>query len=89
MTPSQSVSFRPGTNVEFGGAAFGVNGPPVEPLDASYSMDTMNNKSRDFSNPMYECSIEGNGSGIYEVPAEAPKKVQYIELNISFNYDFF
>jgi len=74
LSPSQSVSFRPGTNVEFGASTLGV-----EPLDPSYNMDTIG-KSRDFSNPMYECSIEGNGSGIYEVPSETSKKVTNLKF---------
>lgn len=64
--------------MEFGTAAFGANGPGVEPLDASYNLEAIEGKNRDFSNPMYECSMGGNGSGIYEVPSEAPKKVPLV-----------
>lgn len=76
LTNSQSVSFRQGTNVEFGSPVFPSNGPSVEPMDVAYNLDTIDRKNRDFSNPMYECAIEnqGNGSGIYEVPSDVTKK---------------
>lgn len=62
------MSFRQGTNVEFGGNAFnnstGDNGNPV---DVAYSMDPIGNKNRDFHNPMYDAvqnnpDVVGNGS---------------------------
>lgn len=76
LTNSQSVSFRQGTNVEFGAPAFAANGPAVEPMQAGYNLETVTGKPRDFSNPMYECALDsqGNGAGIYEVPGEASKK---------------
>ncbi|KAL0271000.1 UNVERIFIED_CONTAM: hypothetical protein PYX00_008246 [Menopon gallinae] len=77
LTNSQSVSFRQGTNVEFGSPVFPSNGPSVEPMDVAYNLDNISSKNRDFSNPMYECTVEnqGNGSGIYEVPTDVTKKV--------------
>ncbi|XP_065212523.1 low-density lipoprotein receptor-related protein 2 isoform X2 [Planococcus citri] len=76
LTNSQSVSFRQGTNVEFGNAGF-TNGPATgEPLDVAQMTD-FTSKSRDFSNPMYDALggvdaniISDNGAGIYEVPLE-------------------
>lgn len=80
LTSSQSVSFRPGTNVEFNSPDFPSNRPPtgvipagggVAPLDG-YSLDTLGNKTTDFSNPMYDAVQSGttadpggvgNGSG--------------------------
>lgn len=63
LTSSQSVSFRQGTNVEFNSPGFGAGGPPdgdanVPPLDG-YNLETINNKSRDFSNPMYDAVQSG------------------------------
>lgn len=92
LTSSQSVSFRPGTNVEFNSPDFPSNRPPtgvipagggVAPLDG-YSLDTLGNKTTDFSNPMYDAVQSGtntdpsggsigNGSGIYEVPSDVSK----------------
>lgn len=69
LASSQSVSFRQGSNVEFGGAAFaGGPVPPsnvvVEPIDMAYSLDRVG-KNRDFSNPMYDAVVQGgNGSGV-------------------------
>ncbi|CAA9998004.1 unnamed protein product [Nesidiocoris tenuis] len=70
LTNSQSVSFRQGTNVEFGSPAFSAsNGPAVaEPLEVDYSLSEISSKNRDFSNPMYdalgtlESQPENNGS---------------------------
>lgn len=75
LSSSQSVSFRPGTNVEFNAPGFPPNGPgvtpTVPPMDG-YNLETINNKNRDFSNPMYDAvqsgttadpSGVGNGSG--------------------------
>lgn len=83
LTNSQSVSFRQGTNVEFGASAFPPNGPAQrgEPMDVEYNLGDMSTKSRDFSNPMYDAlggeggggTGPGNGSGIYEVPADVAK----------------
>ncbi|XP_041779439.1 low-density lipoprotein receptor-related protein 2 [Anopheles merus] len=96
LSSSQSVSFRPGTNVEFnssefpsaqrlpgvpGGAATGTTaGTAVTPLDG-YSLDTLNNKNTDFSNPMYDAVQAGSDpmptsnmpSDIYEVPSDVGK----------------
>lgn len=69
MTSSQSVSFRQGTNVEFGGNTFNGNGGTTnaEPLEVAYSLDSVGNKNRDFHNPMYDAvqnssETVGNGS---------------------------
>jgi low density lipoprotein-related protein 2 len=86
LSSSQSVSFRQGTNVEFNSPGFvAPNGPsdgqPIPPLDG-YNLETINNKPRDFSNPMYDAVQSGttadptlgNGSsGIYEVPTDPSK----------------
>ncbi|XKL63596.1 hypothetical protein PGB90_005960 [Kerria lacca] len=78
LTNSQSVSFRQGTNVEFGNAGF-INGPGSgEPMDIEYHMADISSKNRDFSNPMYDAlgggvdvtTISDNGAGIYEVPLD-------------------
>lgn len=80
---SQSVSFRHGTNVEFGSPTPSTQ---PEPIDAEYDMGELDNKTRNFSNPMYD-ALDGAGSaptvgptGIYEVPAEvvaaASKKIE-------------
>lgn len=71
LASSQSVCFRQGTNVEFGSNSFnangssGVSGP--ETLDIAYNLDPVNNKNRDFHNPMYDAvqrnpDVVGNGS---------------------------
>lgn len=67
LASNQSVSFRQGTNVEFGANPLSGNGGNMEPLDVAYSMDTMSNKNRDFHNPMYDAiqnnpDVVGNGS---------------------------
>ncbi|KAF4524946.1 hypothetical protein B566_EDAN012702 [Ephemera danica] len=85
---SQSVSFRHGTNVEFGSPTFTTppTTVPPEPMDAEYDMGELGGKTRNFSNPMYD-ALDGAGTsptvgptGIYEVPAEvlaaASKKVE-------------
>lgn len=61
LTSSQSVSFRHGTNVEFNSPGFSPGNPTspslptdqIPPMD-SYNLETLNKKSRDFSNPMYD-----------------------------------
>lgn len=79
LASTQSVSFRHGTNVEFNSPGFQLqNGPPgtgtiegVPPIDG-YNLQAVTNKSRDFSNPMYDAVQSGttsdptvvNGSGI-------------------------
>ncbi|XP_063240571.1 low-density lipoprotein receptor-related protein 2 [Bacillus rossius redtenbacheri] len=85
LTNSQSVSFRQGTNVEFGSPTFASNGPGgrAEPLDVDYNLTDIAAKNRDFSNPMYDAvgNMEGGpagnkgggGGGIYEVPADITK----------------
>lgn len=55
---NQAVSFRQGTNVEFGNNTFNGNG--AEALDVAYNLDNMGNKSRDFSNPMYDVQNNPN-----------------------------
>jgi len=82
-----SVSFRQGTNVEFNSPGFNqtlngqsnldTNVPPLE----GYSLEAVNNKSRDFSNPMYDAVQSGatvdttlsNRSDIYEVPSDVSR----------------
>lgn len=70
LASSQSVSFRQGSNVEFGGAPFGgaplpVANPVVEPIDMAYNLERVSGKNRDFSNPMYDAVVQGgNGSGV-------------------------
>lgn len=59
LASSQSVSFRQGTNVEFGGS-FGGSTGSVEPMDSAYNMDQLTNKARDFSNPMYD-AVQNTG----------------------------
>lgn len=74
LASSQSVSFRQGSNVEFGNNTFSGNGAGsgIEPMDVAYSLDPVSNKSRDFHNPMYDAvqnnpEAVGNGSsGVYQ-----------------------
>ncbi|XP_037294723.1 LOW QUALITY PROTEIN: low-density lipoprotein receptor-related protein 2 [Manduca sexta] len=77
LASSQSVSFRQGSNVEFGG----VTTPGGEP---AYTLEeTAPRKGRDFSNPMYEAVTRAVAAGepeppipgIYEVPDELKEKV--------------
>ncbi|XP_026327983.1 low-density lipoprotein receptor-related protein 2 isoform X3 [Hyposmocoma kahamanoa] len=73
LASSQSVSFRQGSNVEFGGV--GGAGPPGEP---AYTLeDTGGRKGRDFANPMYEAVTRAAEPepGVYEVPDELRDKV--------------
>lgn len=75
LSPSQSVSFRHGTNVEFNSPNFNqaTNGPNIDtnvPPMEGYNLQTVS-KSRDFANPMYDAVQSGttvdptlgNGSG--------------------------
>lgn len=78
LSPSQSVSFRHGTNVEFNSPNFNqaTNGPldPNVPPMEGYNLQAVSHKTRDFSNPMYDAvqsgtNIDptipsGNGSGM-------------------------
>ncbi|XP_023703710.1 low-density lipoprotein receptor-related protein 2 [Cryptotermes secundus] len=82
LSNSQSVSFRQGTNVEFGTPTFATNGPQgrMEPMDVEYNMGDIGAKNRDFSNPMYDAldgsgptGNGGSGGGIYEVPSDVTK----------------
>ncbi|CAB3367800.1 Hypothetical predicted protein [Cloeon dipterum] len=70
---TQSVSFRQGTNVEFGGpigAAGAMNlaagagvAPAAEPMDAAYDMGELSEgKTRNFSNPMYDALGAGSSA---------------------------
>ncbi len=60
------MSFRHGTNVEFNSPGFVPGNPTspslptdqIPPIDA-YNLETLNNKSRDFSNPMYDAVQSG------------------------------
>lgn len=78
LSPSQSVSFRHGTNVEFNSPNFNqaTNGPidtNVAPMEG-YNLQAVSHKTRDFSNPMYDAvqsgttvdPTVGNGSGNYD-----------------------
>lgn len=80
---TQSVSFRQGTNVEFGGSIGGsAVSVDAEPTSSEYDMnDLREGKTRNFSNPMYDALGAGGSApaggggavgptGIYEVPAE-------------------
>lgn len=72
LTSSQSVSFRHGTNVEFNSPGFTQpnqppNGPAtieggVLPPMEGYNLQAVNNKSRDFANPMYDAVQSGTNS---------------------------
>ncbi|XP_066250185.1 low-density lipoprotein receptor-related protein 2 [Euwallacea similis] len=79
LASSQSVSFRQGTNVEFGSQSFNGSSGVPEPLEVAYNLDTVNTKNRDFHNPMYDAvqnnpEMMGNGSGaLYEVPSDVSK----------------
>ncbi|XP_046609747.1 low-density lipoprotein receptor-related protein 2 isoform X1 [Neodiprion virginianus] len=85
LTGPQTVSFRQGSNVEFGEST----PERMEPLDVEYNLNDINNKNRDFSNPMYDAvnsdqagATNGTSaaSGIYEVPAEMkPSSIQQKE----------
>lgn len=73
LTNSQSVSFRQGTNVEFGSPAFSSNGPsiPAETMESNYSMADISSKNRDFSNPMYDAlgtleAVPDNNGSLFE-----------------------
>ncbi|CAH0730104.1 unnamed protein product, partial [Brenthis ino] len=88
LASSQSVSFRAGSNVEFGaglGAAAGgagAGGAGAAGADA-YALGEPARKGRDFSNPMYEAVTRAAAvgdpepplPGIYEVPEEIKDKV--------------
>lgn len=60
MASSQSVSFRQGSNVEFGGVA--------TPEPAYTLEETGPRKGRDFSNPMYEAVTRAGVAGDLEPP---------------------
>lgn len=59
LASSQSVSFRQGTNVEFG-SSFGGSAGSVEPMDSAFNLDQIAAKARDFSNPMYD-AVQNSG----------------------------
>ncbi|XP_052741747.1 low-density lipoprotein receptor-related protein 2 [Bicyclus anynana] len=79
LASSQSVSFRAGSNVEFGAALAGAAGAAGD----AYALDEPARKGRDFSNPMYEAVTRAAAAGepepplpgIYEVPEELKEKV--------------
>ncbi|XP_066588132.1 low-density lipoprotein receptor-related protein 2 isoform X2 [Prorops nasuta] len=83
LTGAQSVSFRQGSNVEFGATPH----ERMEPLDVEYNLSDVSSKNRDFSNPMYDAvnmeSGTTNGtsaSNMYEMPAEMkPSSIQHKE----------
>lgn len=71
---STSVSFRPGTNVEFG-ATNGASS--TEPLDTGIDLGGIDSKTRNFSNPMYDTmgNLESTAdqaatAAVYEVPSD-------------------
>lgn len=79
LSPTQSVSFRHGTNIEFNSPNFNqaTNGPNIDtsvPPMEGYNLQTVSHKTRDFSNPMYDAVQSGtnvdpslgNGSGKYK-----------------------
>lgn len=81
LASSQSVSFRAGSNVEFG---TGLSTPSTGPGGADvYALDEPARKGRDFSNPMYEAVTRATAAGepepplpgIYEVPEDIKDKV--------------
>ncbi|GBP08672.1 Low-density lipoprotein receptor-related protein 2 [Eumeta japonica] len=92
LASSQSVSFRQGSNVEFGGvgAPAPTGGGGAEP---AYGLEETVPKGtgRDFSNPMYEAVTRAASTGspdpplggIYEVPDEVKEKVQSAVLSPS------
>lgn len=55
------MSFRQGSNVEFGG----VTGPGAEP---AYTLEETPRKGRDFSNPMYDAVTRAQAAGEPEPP---------------------
>lgn len=57
LASSQSVSFRQGSNVEFGGVA-----------EPAYTLEDTGRKGRDFSNPMYEAVTRAVAAGEPEPP---------------------
>ncbi|KAG1701225.1 Low-density lipoprotein receptor-related protein 2 [Nymphon striatum] len=78
---TQSVSFRSGTNVEFGNPAIVSenNHNLPEPLDAEFNLGDLETKQTDFSNPMYDALGGADISnhqkeGIYETPKQ-PKSL--------------
>ncbi|CAK1544808.1 unnamed protein product [Leptosia nina] len=80
LASSQSVSFRPGSNVELGGVATpGPAVPPAPGTQDAYSLEPR--KGRDFTNPMYDAVTRSALPepeplpGIYEVPDEVKEKV--------------
>lgn len=66
FTSSHSVSFRHGNNVEINSPTQPTNGPSgsieggVSPIDG-YNLQQINNKQRNFSNPMYD-AVQSSGS---------------------------
>lgn len=61
LASSQSVSFRQGSNVEFGGVG-GAGGEPA------YTLEEAPRKGRDFSNPMYDAVTRAVAAGEPEPP---------------------
>lgn len=64
LSPSQSVSFRHGNNVEFNSPGFPANGPPPPenpPIDG-FNLEAVSTKTRDFSNPMYDAVQSGTNT---------------------------
>ncbi|XP_056632979.1 low-density lipoprotein receptor-related protein 2 isoform X2 [Diorhabda sublineata] len=84
LASSQSVSFRQGTNVEFGPNSFNNGGGPSETADVAYGLDALSantgNKNRDFHNPMYDAvqnnpeALPNGSGGLYEVSSDLAKQ---------------
>lgn len=82
LSPSQNVYFRQGTNVEFGNANGGTSEVTSVPPMEGYTLETLNPKTTDFSNPMYEAVQSGtltepsmdNKSGKFWTPSIKNKK---------------
>lgn len=66
LASSQSVSFRAGSNVEFGAALAG--GGAAGGAAGEYALDEPARKGRDFSNPMYEAVTRATAAGEPEPP---------------------
>lgn len=78
LASNQSVSFRQGSNVEFGNNVFNGNGAGggVEPMDVAYSLDPISNKSRDFHNPMYD-AVQNNPDGMGNGSSGKKQKLKF------------
>lgn len=71
LASSQSVSFRQGSNVEFGGVAGAAGGEPA------YTLEETPRKGRDFSNPMYDAVTRAQAAGEPEPPIREYHYITY------------